>query len=76
MAPHDALNRLAQEAFCAGRADVAGELLRQVARGAADAGQLYADAIRHLYADGPRNRCFGRHFNKSRTNPRGTRRSA
>ncbi len=52
-APHDALNRLAEEAFRAGRADVAGELLRQVARGAADAGRLYSEAMRHLNADDP-----------------------
>ena len=55
---HEVLNRLAEEAFRAGLADVAGDLLRQAARtpqnAADDAERLYAEAIRLLNANDPR----------------------
>ena len=49
------LHRLAEDAFRAGRADVAGDLLRAALRApAGDAELLFADALRHLTANDPR----------------------
>ncbi len=52
---HDVQHRLAEEAFRAGRPDLAGELLRGAARAAPvpadEAERLYSEAMRHLNAD-------------------------